>query len=430
MNNKILLIALGIATLVISGCQQQVVTDPGSGYIDLTINWPSTGPKPMDSKATTSIRIGLDAEVSQSSFAAPPGIITIEVVIGGPGMSAVSAMFDAATGEGTMPGVVAGPNRVARVIARDAQNYVRYAGDSAPFDVNADAVTTVVVNVALVNHPPTAPTNPNPANGTNDVPVQPSFSWDASSDLDKDPITYDFYLGTSSDPPKLAGDLTDPSFTPYKPGDLNSLDPLTKYYWRVVAKDPFAGTTSEIWSFTTAQDYNISEPPTADAFVDSLLPNTNYGSDPLLWCSDRTNPTGYLRNSYLQFNLSAIPSTAYVANATLTIYKDSSNLSSGTIFVACNPVTTGWSEGGITWNNKPGYNNSQQETQEINLGDGAGTAYNFNVTNMVRLMVAGSIPNYGFVLRVLAANNAELSFPARETTQTQYRPQLVVNYTP
>jgi len=429
MNAKILLIALGMSTLVITGCQQQVVTDAGSGYIDLTINWPSQ-PKPLDGKMVTSIRLGLDSTVSHSTFAAPPGITTIEVVIGGPGMSAVSATFDASTGEGTMPGVVAGPNRVARVIARDAQNYVRYAGDSAPFDVNADAVTTVVVDVALVNHAPTAPSNPNPANGATEVPLQPSFSWDRSTDLDGDPITYDFYLGTSSDPPKIASDLTGNTFTPYKPGDPNSLDPLTQYYWRVVAKDPFVGTSSLTWSFTTAQDYNINEPPTADAYVDSLLPNANYGSDPLLWCSDITNPTGYLRNSYLHFDLSAIPATAYVASATLTIYKNSSNLSSGSLFVACNPVLAGWSEGGITWNNKPGYNSSQQEVLEINLGDGAGTAYDFNVTNMVRLMVSGSIPNHGFVLRVLAANNAEISAHSRETTQTQYRPQLVVDYTP
>ena len=429
MNAKILLISLGVFAMVIVGCQQKVVTDPGLGYIDLTINWPSQ-PRPMDCVQMTSIRIGLDVTIPQSSIDAPPGITTIEVVIGGPGMSAVSATFDATTGEGTLPGVVAGPNRVARVIARDSQNFVRYAGDSAPFDVNADAVTTVVMDVALVNHAPTAPTNPNPADGATGVPVQPTFTWDPSTDLDNDPITYDVFLGTSADPPKVASDLTSNSYTPYGADDPDSLQPLTQYYWRVVAKDPYAGTTSPTWSFTTAQDYSIDEQPTADAYVDSLLPNTNYGSDPLLWCSDITNPTGYLRNSYLQFDLSGVPSTAYVANATLTIYKNSSNLSSGSMYVACNPANGGWTEGGITWNNKPGYSSSQQETQEINLGDGAGTAYNFNVTGMVRLMVSGSIPNNGFVLRVLAANNAEISSHARESTQTQYRPQLVVNYTP
>ncbi len=429
MKAKILLIMLGTLTLAIVGCQQQVVTDAGSGYIDLTINWPSQ-PKPMNCVEATSIRIGLDVTVSQSSFDAPPGITTIEVVIGGPGMSAVSATFDATTGEGTLPGVVAGSNRVARVIARDAQNYVRYAGDSAPFDVNADAVTTVVMDVTLINHAPTAPTNPIPANDATGVPVQPSFTWDRSTDLDGDPIVYDFYLGITSDPPRIASDLPDNSFMPYKPGDSGSLDPLTQYYWRVVAKDPFVGTTSPTWSFNTAQDYSIDEPPTADAYVDSILPFANYGSDPLLWCSDITSPSGYLRNSFLQFDLSAIPAGAYVADATLTIYKNSSNISSGSIYVACNPVTDGWTEGGITWNNKPGYNSSQQETQAINLGDGADTAYNFNVTSMVRLMVSGSIPNNGFVLRVLAANNAEISVHSRESSQTQYRPQLVVNYTP
>lgn len=429
MKIKILLTAFGILTMAIVGCQQKVVTDPGSGYIDLTVNWP-TQPKPSDTTRATSIKIGLDSQILASNLAAPPGITTVEIVIGGPGMSAVSATFDATTGEGTMPGVVAGPNRVARVIARDAQDYVRYAGDSAPFDVNADAVTTVVVNVALVNHPPTAPINPNPANGAAGVPVQPTFTWDPSTDLENDPITYDVYLGTSSDPPKVAGDLTTNSYTPYEPGDPDSLLPLTQYYWRVVAKDPYAGTTGVTWSFNTAQDFNIDEPPTADAYVDSLLPNTNYGSDPLLWCSDITSPTGYLRNSYLQFDLSAIPASAYVADATLTIYKNSSNISIGSIYLVCNPVNGGWTEGGITWNNKPGYNSSQQETQEINLADGAGTAYNFNVTGMVRLMVSGSIPNNGFVLRVLAANDAELSSHAREATQTQYRPKLVVNYTP
>jgi hypothetical protein len=429
MKAKILLTILGTAALAIVGCQQQVVTDPGAGYIDLTINWPEQ-PQPGNSKLVTTFILNLDSEIAQSNFVAPPGITSIEVVVGGPGMSAVSATFDAATGEGTLPGVIAGPNRVARVIARDEQNYIRYAGDSAPFDVNADAVTTVTVNVALVNHAPTPPSNPNPANGAIDVPLQPTFSWEASTDLDKDPITYDFYLGTSSDPPLIASDIADNSFVPYKPGDPNSLDPMTKYYWRVVAKDPYTGTTSPTWSFTTAENYSIDEVPTADAYVDSLLPNTNYGSDPLLWCSDITNPTGYLRNSYLLFDLSGVPSTAYVASATLTIYKNSSNVSSGSMFVACNPVSGGWSEGGITWNNKPNYNSSQQDALEINLGDSAGTAYEFNVTDMVRLMVSGTIPNNGFILRVLAANNAEISSNSRESAQTQYHPRLVVNYTP
>jgi hypothetical protein len=429
MKTKILLTILGTAALAIVGCQQQVVTDPGAGYIDLTINWPEQS-QPGNCKLVTSLKLDLDSKIMQTNLVAPPGITTIEVVIGGPGMSAVSATFDAATGEGTLPGVIAGPSRVARVIARDEQNYIRYAGDSAPFDVNADAVTSVTVEVALVNHAPTAPSNPNPTNGAVDVALQPAFSWDASADLDKDPITYDFYLGTSSDPPKIASDIPVNSFVPYKPGDPNSLDPQTKYYWRVVAKDPYTGTTSPTWSFTTAQDFSINEVPSADAYVDSFLPNANYGSDPLLWCSDMTNPTGYLRNSYLLFDLSAVPATAYVANATLTIYKNSSNVSSGSLFVACNPVSGGWSEAGITWNNKPGYNSSQQDALEINLGDSAGTAYEFNVTDMVRLMVAGTIPNDGFVLRVLAANNAEISSHARESTQSQYRPRLLVEYSP
>jgi hypothetical protein len=88
---------------------------------------------------------------------------------------------------------------------------------------------------------PAAPTNPRPANGATGVYTSPTLSWSAAARA----TTYNVYFGKANPPPFYKGGLTTTSI------QVKSLTNLTKYYWRVVAKNSVGGTTSKTWSFTT-----------------------------------------------------------------------------------------------------------------------------------------------------------------------------------
>src|SRR4029079_12049675 len=66
---------------------------------------------------------------------------------------------------------------------------------------------------------------------------------------------YDIYFGTTSNPPLLAGNLQLGSFQPgvIETYTVNSLQPGTTYYWRIVGKTyAQAATSGPVWSFTTS----------------------------------------------------------------------------------------------------------------------------------------------------------------------------------
>ncbi len=104
---------------------------------------------------------------------------------------------------------------------------------------------TISACAPLLNNPPNKPSNPNPANGASNVPLDVTLRWEAT-DPDGDTLKFDLYFGEQSNPPLLKSNLTTKSYEP------SELDYNTKYYWKVVAKDPDGKTaTSPVWSFTT-----------------------------------------------------------------------------------------------------------------------------------------------------------------------------------
>ncbi|MCD6171135.1 MAG: PKD domain-containing protein, partial [Thermoplasmata archaeon] len=118
-----------------------------------------------------------------------------------------------------------------------------------------------------INHPPGKPINPNPQNGSIDVALNATLSWQCN-EPDGDAVTYDVYFGTSSNPPLVSHNQSSPLYIP-------SLQHGTTYYWRVVAWDEHgAKNSSYIWHFTTQQAYN--SPP-----ICSLQANPESGDAPL-----------------------------------------------------------------------------------------------------------------------------------------------------
>ena len=110
---------------------------------------------------------------------------------------------------------------------------------------------TVIITINSVNDPPRVPSNPNPADGETNIPVEIIISW-IGGDPDGDDVTYDIYFGDSSPPPLVFDNQTS---TNYNPGILEL---YTTYYWQIISWDEQGvSTTGPIWSFTT----RTNDPP-------------------------------------------------------------------------------------------------------------------------------------------------------------------------
>ncbi|HEX5131777.1 MAG TPA: FlgD immunoglobulin-like domain containing protein [Candidatus Krumholzibacteria bacterium] len=109
------------------------------------------------------------------------------------------------------------------------------------------------------NSPPQTPATPTPANNSSNRPINQQLAW-LCSDEDGHAIVYDIYFGAVSPPPLVAPDVAARAWLP------GTLEHLTAYYWKVVARDEL-GAESEgpVWRFTTAP---VSQPPGAPS-----LPN-------------------------------------------------------------------------------------------------------------------------------------------------------------
>lgn len=116
------------------------------------------------------------------------------------------------------------------------------------YDTNDNTKTSEVINITLtefIGSPPNPPSNPNPEDNATSVSTNVILSWDCS-DPENDPLTYDVYFGTSSNPSLVNSGQSN---TTYDPGTLNE---ETTYYWQIKAHDDHSNsTTGDIWKFTT-----------------------------------------------------------------------------------------------------------------------------------------------------------------------------------
>lgn len=105
------------------------------------------------------------------------------------------------------------------------------------------------------------PTNPSPANYSNDIPTSGRFSWTGNN---ASGVTYSVWIGTSSVEQKLYKNTTNTYV------DYDGLDVNQYYFWKVIVTDGNEMESSSLWQFKTASP-NI---PTGDCTF-SDLPKTN-----------------------------------------------------------------------------------------------------------------------------------------------------------
>lgn len=96
------------------------------------------------------------------------------------------------------------------------------------------------------NRKPNSPSNPSPADNATNIYITPTLTW-VCSDPEEDPLNYDVYFGTSPTPSLVNEGQTDNTYSP------GTLDSITTYYWKIVAKDDHDNETSgEVWQFATS----------------------------------------------------------------------------------------------------------------------------------------------------------------------------------
>src|SRR5271169_1836029 len=157
-------------------------------------------------------------------------------------------------------------------------------------------------------------------------------------------------------------------------------------------------------------------PPSADAYVSSTQPATNFGSSIFL-------PVQAGTTSYVRFNLGALPAKSKIEKATLRLYVNAV-VAPGSFDIY--EVDDPWSERGLNLNNAPALGGSATGSRPVSV-----TASSLNqfllidITGLVQGWLKGSIPNYGVAL-ALTNLTGSFSFDSKESTGTGHQPELEV----
>ncbi len=105
------------------------------------------------------------------------------------------------------------------------------------------------INIYNPTTPPPCVSNLTPVNEATDIPLNASLTWES-----QDATNFDVYFGTDTEPP-FVGNTIENSYP------AGNLDPLTTYYWKIIAKNDIGSATDcETWSFLTGIESGYCEP--------------------------------------------------------------------------------------------------------------------------------------------------------------------------
>ena len=157
----------------------------------------------------------------------------------------------------------------------------------------------------------TKATNPTPANGSTGVAVNADLSWTAGTGA----TSHDVYFGTSSSSPTFRGNQAGTTY------DTGTMANGTTYYWRI---DELPGPiTGDLWNFTTVSGGGSGSYLSVDAkdgWVRESTETSGVGggyATTATYLGDTASKQQYI--GVLSIDTSAIPDTATITSATLTI---------------------------------------------------------------------------------------------------------------
>ncbi len=113
------------------------------------------------------------------------------------------------------------------------------------------SITLFIKEDNAINRPPNKATNPTPATGAVNVPINLILRWKATDPDRRDStnLTYDVLLFKegASTPVTIGSNLKVDTLV------LNLLQYNTTYYWQVIVRDLYSSTNGDLWSFKTAE---------------------------------------------------------------------------------------------------------------------------------------------------------------------------------
>jgi Zn-dependent metalloprotease len=168
----------------------------------------------------------------------------------------------------------------------------------------------------------------------------------------------------------------------------------------------------------------------ADSWVDGSNPaSTSGGSNSTLFVVDSLSPR--TARTFLEFDLSSIPSSATVSEATLRLFYDGCDFGPDEVDVGIYEVMGSWTESTLSWNTQPSFAWVAEDI--VGLGcAGATNAYvQWDITGLAQDWVSGSAPNHGMVVKAIdelgERGRLLAGFASRERTIGE-QPKLVVSY--
>lgn len=131
-----------------------------------------------------------------------------------------------------------------------------------------------------------------------------------------------------------------------------------------------------------------------DSMVVTQIPDTNYENNQYFSLGNLS--VSIIVRAHLQFDVSILPTDAFIVNADLKLYQYQS-IGTESFVIGLHQVTESWEENMITWNNQPDYLPSPESTITVTVG--ATTWLSWDITSLLQGWLNGSIANYGVVLK-------------------------------
>lgn len=165
-----------------------------------------------------------------------------------------------------------------------------------------------------------------------------------------------------------------------------------------------------------------------DTAIFEGYPDDNACNDGELYAGfdDSADPDGKILRSLINFDLSEIPSGTAISGAALHLFhSDSWDFKDKTRTVTTHRITSGWNPCSVTWASQPSIGDAHG-SQTIPWE--SGEWYSFDVSELVRGWINGSITNFGVAIRGPEAAGNDSSWRAFASGNTTNAPYLTIDY--
>jgi len=214
---------------------------------------------------------------------------------------------------------------------------------------------------------------------------------------------------------------------------------MYRYFWRLMLSFLIWAVIAPI-SQTCAATSNtktMTLKAKDDTYVTQAAPQKNYGSEKDLQVSYSDEEETAMEETYLFFDLTALPEKATITNATLSLYLKSGTITGARTF-ELKPVSAPWTQSTLNWSNKPetGDGIETKSLKQDAVGDfviwGAASTHDTpsddELTSTIKQWHAAPTSQYGFaLLGPEAAPAYSCVFASSESASNV--PELKITYT-